>query len=263
MSTGTELVEADVAGQGAAEVADTGDVSYSALRAARIYPRSVKAFADAAKGMATLTQATAAECMYVVPRDGKQIVGPSVRLAEICASAWGNIDFGSRIGREESTYVIAQGFAYDLQTNTRCTFEVRRRIVNREGKRYGDDLIEKTVNAAQSIALRNAIFRVIPRALVLPVFEAARQVAAGDAKTLFDRRAAMLRHFQGLGVPLERIAAAVGKTAAEEITGEDLATLRGLANSIRDGLTTAGDAFPDPAARPAPPATQPDPSELF
>ena len=124
--------------------------------------------------MATLTQETAAACLYVLPRkdrDGKpvQIVGPSVRLAEICASAWGNIDFGSRIGREEQAYVIAQGFAFDLQTNTRCTFEVRRRITTREGRRYSEDLIQQTVNAAQSIALRNAIFRVIPRALVGPV----------------------------------------------------------------------------------------------
>ena len=96
-----EIVEADVAGGGAVELANPPpDPSWGGMQAARVWPRSVKAFAAAAEAMATLTQQTAAECSYVVPRDGKQIVGPSVRLAEICASAWGNIDFGSRIGRE-------------------------------------------------------------------------------------------------------------------------------------------------------------------
>jgi hypothetical protein len=253
-----EIVEAEVGSEGGAEVATPPpDPALAGMQAARTWPRNVKTFAAGAEAMATLTHETAAECFYVLPRkdkDGKpvKIVGPSVRLAEICASCWGNIDFGSRIGREEQTYVIAQGFAYDLQTNTRCTFEVRRRITGRDGYRYGADLIEKTVNAAQSIALRNAIFRVIPRALVMPIFAAARRVAAGDVKTLSARRTSMLAHFLKMGVGPERLAAAVGKAAVEEMTGEDLVTLRGLANSIRDGLTTVGAAFPDPAAKPAP-----------
>jgi hypothetical protein len=263
-NTSQEIAEADVGNEDAAEVlSPPTDPAWGSMQAARTWPRSIKAFAAGAEAMATLTQEIAAECFYVVPRDGKQIVGPSVRLAEICASAWGNIDFGSRIGREEQTCVIAQGFAYDLQTNTRCTFEVRRRIVTRDGRRYGEDMITTTVNAAQSIALRNAIFRVIPRALVMPVFEAARRVAAGDAKTHTARRTAMVAHFGKLGVNPSRIAAAVGKESVEEIVGDDLSTLRGLANAIRDGLTTVEAAFPvEPGkpkmAAPAYPASRPN-----
>jgi len=264
----SEQIEAE--GRDLAEVGDVGDVgtpdvNWNAIKAARYYPRQVKKFAEAAQAMATIDQETAAACSYTLTRGKRRIAGPSVRLAEICASAWGNLDFGARIGREADTFVIAQGFAYDLQTNTRCTFEIRRRITTKEGHRFNDDLITQTVNAAQAIALRNAIFRVIPRALVAPILAAARRVAAGDEKTLGDRRTAMVAHFAKLGVSLERVAAAVGKPSTEEITGEDLVTLRGLVNSVNDGLMTLDDAFPDPNAKPAaataPPAIEAAPGE--
>lgn len=229
-------------------VAQLPDPSWGSIQAAKTYPRSVKKFLAAAEAMATVSQDMAAMCMYTLPRGGKQITGPSVRLAEICASAWGNLDFGARIIREEDKYVVAMGFAHDLQMNTRCAFEIRRRITDKYGKRYNDDMITMTVNAAQSIALRNAIFRVVPKALVEIIYTAARKVAVGDQKTLGDRRLAMVDHFTKLGVSVERIAAAVNKPSVEDMDGEDLLTLRGLANALKDGAVSIDAAFPEPDA---------------
>jgi hypothetical protein len=60
------------------------------LDAAHKYPRQIKRFLNEAITLATLTRDVAESCIYALPRGGKTIAGPSVRLAEICASAYGN-----------------------------------------------------------------------------------------------------------------------------------------------------------------------------
>lgn len=219
--------------------------SMASIIAAKRYPRSIKAFIDMAEALATSTQEIASACMYSVPRAGKQLTGPSVRLAEICASAWGNMDFGARIIREDATHVVVQGFAQDLERNNRCAFEIRRRITNKTGARFNDDMVTMTVNAAQSIALRNAIFRVVPKALVDEIFNRARVVAVGEQKTLGARRTALVDYFKKLGVTVEKLLATVDKPSVEDMDGEDLLTLRGLANAIKDGSVQLENAFPE------------------
>jgi hypothetical protein len=226
--------------------AEIPDASWGAVQSAKKYPRSVKAFLVQAEALATVTQQVAMACIYSVPRAGKQLTGPSVRLAEICASAWGNMRIGARIAREEANYIVAQGYAHDLQTNTECSFEVRRRITDRNGKRYSDDMIAVTANAAQAIALRNAVFRVVPKALVDAVFERARLVAVGEQKTLGERRAKMVEYFAKLGVGADKLLGLTGKASVEDMDGEDLLTLHGLANAIKDGTVGVEQAFPAP-----------------
>src|SRR5690606_18383789 len=87
------------------------------LDAAHRYKRSVNRFLQEATGLATVTQEVAESCIYSIPRDGKQIAGPSVRLAEICASSYGNLHVAARIVDVEEDYVLAQGVARDLEKN--------------------------------------------------------------------------------------------------------------------------------------------------
>lgn len=214
------------------------------LDAAHKYPRSAAKFLREAATLATLDEAVAASCIYTLPRAGKSITGPSVRLAEICASAWGNLHIGARVIDVEDKEVVAQGIAWDLERNLRVTIESRRRITNKQGKRYDDDMITMTGNAAASIALRNAIFRVVPRAFVDTIYAKAREVAVGTAKTLEHRRQAVVANFGKLGVPAERVFERVGKKAIEDIGLEDLEVLIGLGTAIRDGNLEIEAAFP-------------------
>src|SRR5690606_19121021 len=101
------------------------------LDAAHRYKRSVSGFLKEATSMATISQEVAESCMYSMPRGGKMITGPSVRLAEICASAFGNLQIGARVVDEEDTKIVAQGVAWDMQKNLRCTIEIKRRITNK------------------------------------------------------------------------------------------------------------------------------------
>ena len=121
--------------------------------------------------------------------------------------------------------------------------EVKRRVTNKNGQRYSDDMVVMTGNAACSIALRNATFRVVPLALVKPVYEAAKKVAIGDAKTLVSRRADALAHFAKMGVHKESVCLALEVKAVEDIGLEQLETLIGYANAIRDKETSIDEVF--------------------
>lgn len=215
------------------------------IATAKKYPRSIKAFRAKALEYATMDEDTAASCFYSLPRGGKPIEGPSVRLAEIVAAAYGHMRVASRIISEDDRFVVAQAYAWDLENNVAVGFEVRRRITDRRGHKYNDDMIGVTANAAASIALRNAILKVVPMALVRPIYIKAREVAVGDAKTLSARRSEMAAYFSKMGVTEERLFAAIDRAGIEDITLDDLATLKGLATAIRDGDTTVDQAFPE------------------
>lgn len=222
------------------------------ITTAKRYPRNIKQFKLDALALATLDEETAAGCFYAMPRDGKNIEGPSARLAEIVVSAWGNIRADARVVEVGEKEVTAEGLCWDLEKNVAVRVQVRRRITKKSGQRFSDDMIVVTGNAACSIALRNAVFKVIPMAMTKSIYEAARQVAIGDAKTLVSKRTDMLAYFAKMGVPAEKVCAAVSKPGVDDIGLDDLATLKGLATAIKDGDTTIDEAFPSPAPAPTP-----------
>lgn len=226
------------------------------LDAAHKYPRSITKVMREALALATITREVAESCIYSLPRGGKMITGPSVRLAEIMASAFGNLHYGARVVDIEEKEVVSQGVAWDLEKNVRVTMEARRRITNKQGKRYDDDMITVTGNAACAIAKRNAIFNVVPRAYVDVVYAQARKVAVGDAKTLDARRASVLAGFAKLGVSQAQVLAKVEKDGVVDIGLDDLEVLIGIGTAIKEGSMSIDAAFP--VAPPAPAAPSED-----
>lgn len=219
------------------------------IATAHAWPRSLKRFRDECLQMATLNDTIADECIYAVPRKEKgvtkMIEGPSARLAEIVASAWGNCRAGARVVDEGREFITAQGVFHDLERNVAITYEVRRSIVGKYG-RFSPDMIGVTGNAACSIALRNAVFKGVPKAFWNDIYEAARKVVAGDAKTLANRRSEALSYLQKLGATQEKVLALLCVGGVEDITLEHLLQLRGLANSVREGEISVDEAFPEP-----------------
>jgi hypothetical protein len=208
------------------------------IATAKAYPRSMKAFQHSAIEMATIDQETAESCFYRLPRkeDGetKWIEGPSVRLAEIVAVSYGNLRCGARLVEEGERFVTAQGVVFDMERNVFYTSETRRRITTSKGRRYGDDMIATTVNAACSIALRNAIFRAVPLALVKPVLTKAKEVAIGKGKSIGEMRLAALQNYERIGASQADVLAMLGRVGVEDITLDDIVTLRGLFTAIKD-----------------------------
>lgn len=213
------------------------------ITTARAFPRSLRRFLAECMDMACLNERVASECIYALPRAGKTISGPSARLAEIVACAWGNCQAGARIVDEGPEFVTAQGIFRDLERNVSITYEVRRRITDKNGNRFNADMIGVTGAAASSIALRNAVFRGVPKAFWSDIYEAARKTAVGDAKTIVAKRGEALDTLQKMGVPNAQVFEALGIKGIQDVGTDELVTLKGLITAIRDGETTIEEAF--------------------
>lgn len=214
------------------------------IATAKRYPRNIGAFKRQAMDMATLDEETASGCFYSLPRGGKPIEGPSARLAEIVLSAWGNVRAETKVVDVGDKEITSESTTWDLEKNVAIRIQVKRRITEKNGRRYSDDMIVVTGNAACSIALRNSVFKVIPMVYTKAIYHAARQVAIGDVKTLAAKRAEMIQYFGKMGVQQERVFAVVGKKNIEDVGLEELATLKGLATAIKEGDTSVDEAFP-------------------
>lgn len=236
-----ELVEQEVSPTLPMKGGGTVDVQ---VATARQYPRSITSFIQRATEMATLTPDIAASCVYALPRDGKTIEGPSARLAEIVANAWGNLRIQAGATENDDRYITARGEAWDVEANTAIAFEVRRRITNRRGDTFNDDMISVTGNAAASIALRNAVFKAVPSSFWRPIYLQCRKVVAGDVRTFGSRRDEMMKAFAVMGVTEPMLCGALALKGKADITLEHMTTLVGIFNSLKDGETTIEEAFP-------------------
>lgn len=231
------------------------------VRTAKAHPRSITRFLREAHELVTLDEDVAGSCIYALERREKNgkvktIDGPSIRFAEMILSTWGNSRAGARIVGEDDRFVTAQGVCHDLERNVSVSFEVRRRITNRDGKRYSDDMVATTANAACSIALRDAIERTIPKAIWSRLYEAARAAAVGKAETMTATRAKMLEAFSKMGVPQEMIFGSLGIIGVEDIGADEVLLLRGKFTAIRDGQITIEQAFPPADQGLAPPVAK-------
>ena len=232
-----QLIGSSLEIQTRAEIAGSFDASFKR-------PRSIQKFRDKAVSMISSSPEVAAKCFYSVPRGGKKIEGPSVRLAEILAASWGNLKIASRVIEVAHDHVIAQGVVTDVENNVSHAAEVRQAITDKHGRRYSDDMVTVACNAASAKAFRNAVFRAIPRAIVDDFVEQAREFAKGTAATLPQRLRKALAAFKELGVSEKRIYAALGITGAADVTVEHLATLLGYHVAIRQEGVSVNEVFP-------------------
>jgi hypothetical protein len=229
----------------------------SQIATAKRYPRSVGKFLAEAEQAVCASAEIAEGCFYALKRRGKDgkesiIEGPSIRLAEIAASAWGNIRTGARIVEIGERTLKAQGVAHDVEKNVATTVEVIRRITSKSGMRYNDDMIATTANAAMSIALRNAILRVVPRIYIQTLMKKAQAVASGNQMTLADKRDRWLKWWAQRGIDQGKVLAWLGVKSADEITAEHIRLMAGLKTSLEEGHTTLEAEFGDAEAKQQP-----------
>lgn len=217
---------------------------------ARALPRVLSRVVERIQTLATLDEDTAEECVYALPRGGKPIKGPSIRLAEIIGTQWGNARVGARVVHVDRVekFVEAEGVFHDLETNMATTARVRRRISDKNGKILTDDMIIVTGNAACSIAKRNAILGAVPKAVWRKAYDAVEKVIAGDVKTLAERREKAMKAFAAFGVTSDHVLAALGLRALDDIALEHMPVLAGMHSALKSGEATAEEMFFRPAA---------------
>lgn len=214
----------------------------SQVATAKRYPRDIRRSIDNSVVMATMNQETAQSCSYALPRGGKPITGPSVHLAKIIVSNWGNMRTEAKVVQITDKQVISRGTCWDLETNVASAFEVRRSIIGKNGQRFSDDMITVTGNAANSIAYRNAVFAVIPKAITDRVYYAAQKFITGDlsdSDKLLKVRTGVLNNFKNnYGITEEEVVKICGKQTVNQIGADEISMLMGTIQALKDGDTT-------------------------
>jgi len=213
------------------------------IATAHQYPRSIANFQNECSALATMTPEIAQECIFSLPRGGKTIQGESIRLAEIVAHTYCNLRIGSRQISDDGKSITVQAVCHDLEKNVAIQTEVKRRITYKDGRRYNDDMIIMAINAAQSIAVRNAIFKAVPKALIANVVTKIKAVIVGDEATFEDRKKKCFEYFKSLGVDKKAVLKALGIKGDGDVDGDIMITLTGIASGIKSGEFTAKDAF--------------------
>lgn len=245
------------------------------INTAKAWPRSLKAFREEGLSTVSLSPDIAESCTYALPRgkdaQGREkiIEGPSIRFAEIILAAYGNIRVGGRVVMNDGRWVTAQGICHDLQKNTSVTIEVKRSIMQHELRwddvkkkmvrtgrmvQMNDDMQTLAGNACTSIALRNAVLKVIPKAYWEEIHQTSKRVALGTQETLVDRREKALKYFGDKGVSVERVCQTLGVKGVEDIDLEKLSQLTKFRATLKNQEATLDSIFPPVA----PPTTKGD-----
>ena len=252
--------------------------SQGKLVIAKRFPRDeMRAYDEAMR--ACRRAGLAEDAFWSFPRGREVLTGSSIHLARELARIWGNIDYGIReLSRKEGVSEM-QAYAWDLQTNAIITqnFTVRHwRDTKSGGYALTDerDIYELTANQG-SRRLRSCIFAVLPSDLVRAAEEECKATLAGsNDEPLQDRMRKMIRAFEKLGVSAAMIEARLGHSL-DNVLPEQLAELRSIYTSVKQGVTTAGEWFggaakPEPqvaanalapAPAPATPAEAPAPAQ--
>jgi hypothetical protein len=218
------------------------------IATARAFPRAIGNALSDMIAMATMNPAIAEECIYSLPRGGKQLRGPSIRFAEIARSAWGNSRDASRVVFVDriDQVVECEAVYHDLQNNIATSSTVRRKVEKKKGRTtIDDDMVQLAGAAGMSIARRNAILGGIPRFVWQQAVDAVEKVNRGDQKTLGERRDRAISYFAKIGVGIEKVLKAIGKPTADDIDLDDLQAMNGWRVAITSGEGSIDEIFPE------------------
>lgn len=195
----------------------------------------------------------AEQATYEYPRGTEVVTGPSIRLAEVLAQNWGNLDFGITELEQKNGESTVMAYCWDLETNTRQTKiftvpHVRKTKTSTKALTDPRDIYELVANQGAR-RLRACILGIIPGDIVdLAVATCGKTLKQGGGKPLSDRIDAMAALFrETYGVPLESIEKYVGfKRSA--FTEQTLIRLAAVHTSLKAGIADVTQFFELPDA---------------
>ena len=188
----------------------------------------------------------AQSAVYSYARGGTSVTGPSIRLAEMLAQNWGNIQYGIRELSSENGESTVEAFAWDVETNTRQTkvFQVPHIRYTRQGtKKLTDprDIYELVANNGAR-RLRACILGVIPGDVVDAAVDQCEKTINANADTSPEGVQKLVKAFEQFGVTKDDIEGFIQRRL-EAITPANVVSLRKIFTSLRDGMSSAKDWF--------------------
>jgi hypothetical protein len=199
--------------------------------------------------------ALADDALYAYPRGGQTVSGPSIRLAEELARCWGNIDYGMKELSRRDGETEMEAYAWDLETNTYTAqkFTVKHLRDKQGGAKVltdERDIYEIGANMGAR-RMRARILAVIPGDIVDAAVAKCRDTMKGNSEMpMADRIRTLVSEFGKLGVASTLIERRFGRKTGD-LLPEDLADLRAIFKSLRDGMSKASDWFGDATGTPS------------
>ncbi len=182
------------------------------------------------------------------------VTGPSIRMAREAARVYGNFRYGFVISHEDDDGRQIIGYAWDVQKNNRTTSSdyFKKLILRRVGTGREATTIPVTpderelrelTNRRASILMRNCILSLLPAYFVDRAVGICRETAGGGgggkpgapATDLVERIEKMKAAFGELGITQIQIETYLKKPVLQA-TSEDLGELRGIYQSLEDGV---------------------------
>lgn len=216
---------------------------------AKQFPRNQIQAADRILNACT-RQTLADSAVYSYPRGGQNVEGPSIRLAEVLAQNWGNIDFGIRELSQENGVSTVEAYAWDLETNVRQAkvFQVVHKRVSKGGaKTLTDprDIYEIVANQG-SRRLRACILSVIPGDIVEAALAQCSITQAASVGTKPEEVKETIRKLTEamgkFGINPENIQDRY-QCRLEAIRPAQIVELRKIYTSLKDGMSKPSDWF--------------------
>lgn len=187
---------------------------------------------------------------YSFPRGDSEVKGPSIRLAEVIASYWGNFNCGVTELEQRTGESTVKAYAWDLESNysDEKVFTVPHVRSTKKGNyQLTDprDIYELVANQGAR-RKRACIFSVIPTYLVEAAVEKCNETLENsmNKEGVEAVRVKMLSVFNALdeAITKEVLEAKIGKPF-DSFSTKDIVKLRNLYNAIKDGFVKVAAAF--------------------
>lgn len=188
----------------------------------------------------------ASGAVYQYKRGGTAVSGPSIRLAEAAARAWGNMNYGFRELSRRPGESECEAYAWDLETNTKAVrqFSVRHR---RDTKSGGYDLTDERdiyeiiANQAQR-RVRAAILEIIPGDIMEDAVDECERTMNANVGNVAEAAAKLVQAFAEMGIPRESVEKRLGHRI-EAIQAAQIIAFRKIYTSIKEGMSVPKDWF--------------------
>jgi len=189
----------------------------------------------------------ASQAVYSYPRGGETVTGPSIRLAEALAQAWGNMQAGIKEIDQRDGVTTMEAYAWDLETNTRISkeFHVKHERHTKRGvNKLTDprDLYEVAANNGAR-RMRACILSVIPGDVIEDAVRQCKKTLTDTGEPLDIRVRNMVNVFEKeFRVTKDQVEKYIGYSSAN-FDIDDLVNLIGVHKAIKDKVGKREDYF--------------------
>lgn len=184
--------------------------------------------------------------LYSYAKGGSDVTGPSIRLAEVAAQAWGNMEFGIRELEQRLGESTVEAFAWDIETNTRQVkvFQVPHTRYTRKGTYKLEDprdIYELVANQGAR-RLRACILGVIPGDVIETAVRQCEQTLNASVDVTAEGLHKLLVAFEPFGVTKTQIEKRI-QCRIEAIRPAQVVQLKKVYASLRDNMSNPVDWF--------------------